>query len=92
MVVFGGQTIDGATTSNVNSYDIGLGAWQLSKPVSVGTGGSKPSARKGHTAVCLENKMIVFGNDLLIYFVPWPHSPPQPPSPSPFLMVASFTP
>lgn len=64
MVIYGGYTVDGATSSDVHVYDLSNGTWELSKAVSVGTAGSKPSARRGHTAVCLENKMIVFGNDL----------------------------
>jgi hypothetical protein len=61
MIIFGGSDQTGAAFNTVNTFNLTLEVWQLAVPVSAGEGGSVPSARKGHTAVCLDNTMIVYG-------------------------------
>ncbi|KAF9146197.1 hypothetical protein BG015_011664 [Linnemannia schmuckeri] len=61
MIIFGGSDQTGATFNTVNTFNLTLEVWRLAVPVSPGSGGSVPSARKGHTAVCLNNTMIVYG-------------------------------
>ena len=61
MIIFGGSDQTGAAFNTVNTFNLTLEVWRLAVPVSAGSGGSVPSARKGHTAVCLNNTMIVYG-------------------------------
>ncbi|KAF9926460.1 F-box only protein 42 [Linnemannia zychae] len=61
MAVFGGADQNTVAFNDLHIFDLSLEVWQLKIPVSAGIGGSIPSARKGHTAVCLNNTMIVYG-------------------------------
>ncbi|KAF9929833.1 F-box only protein 42 [Mortierella alpina] len=61
MVIFGGSDQSSPAFNTVHTFDLKLEVWRLAIPVTEGTGGSVPSARKGHTAVCLNNTMIVYG-------------------------------
>lgn len=61
MAIFGGSDQATSAYSDVNTFDLVLETWRLKVPVAEGTGGGSPSARKGHTAVCLNNTMIVYG-------------------------------
>jgi len=61
MVIFGGSDQSSPAFNTVHTFDLNLEVWRLAIPVTEGTGGSVPSARKGHTAVCLNNTMIVYG-------------------------------
>ncbi|KAF9212725.1 F-box only protein 42 [Podila verticillata] len=61
MAIFGGSDQATSAFSDVNTFDLVLETWRLKVPVAEGTGGGSPSARKGHTAVCLNNTMIVYG-------------------------------
>lgn len=61
MIIFGGSDQTGAAFNTVNTFNLTLEVWRLAVPVGAGSGGSVPSARKGHTAVCLNNTMIVYG-------------------------------
>ncbi|KAF9977088.1 Cyclin-dependent kinase 12 [Actinomortierella ambigua] len=61
MVIFGGTDQPNGASNTVHKFDLNLEVWTLSVPVSSGIGGSVPSPRKGHTAVCLDNTMIVYG-------------------------------
>ncbi|KAF8965336.1 hypothetical protein BGZ46_000621, partial [Entomortierella lignicola] len=60
MAIFGGSDQSTSAYNVVHTFDLNLEVWQLAVPVSAGVGGSVPSARKGHTAVCLNNTMIVY--------------------------------
>ncbi|KAF8943938.1 F-box only protein 42 [Haplosporangium gracile] len=61
LVFFGGT--DGTTSAlnNVYTFDLDREVWDVQLVVNPGVGGSVPSARKGHTAVCLNNTMVVYG-------------------------------
>ncbi|KAG9063529.1 F-box only protein 42 [Linnemannia hyalina] len=61
MIIFGGSDQTGAAFNTVNTFNLTLEVWRLAVPVSAGSGGSVPSARKGHTAVCLNDTMIIYG-------------------------------
>ncbi|KAF9349144.1 F-box only protein 42 [Mortierella sp. AD094] len=61
MIVFGGSDSSNSTFNSVHTFDLGQETWVLNKPVNAGSGGSVPSARKGHTAVCLNNTIVVYG-------------------------------
>ncbi|KAF9286442.1 hypothetical protein BGZ68_002914 [Mortierella alpina] len=61
MVIFGGSDQSSPAFNTVHTFDLKLEVWRLAIPVTEGIGGSVPSARKGHTAVCLNNTMIVYG-------------------------------
>ncbi|KAF9157350.1 F-box only protein 42, partial [Mortierella sp. AD011] len=61
MVIFGGSDQATAAFNTVNTFDLNLEVWRLAVSVSPGVDGTIPSARKGHTAVCLNNTMIVYG-------------------------------
>ncbi|KAI1297615.1 F-box only protein 42 [Mortierella claussenii] len=61
MIIFGGSDQANAAFNTVHTFDLNLETWKLAVPVSPGSGGTIPSARKGHTAVCLNNTMIVYG-------------------------------
>ncbi|KAG0233129.1 hypothetical protein BGW42_007717 [Actinomortierella wolfii] len=61
MVIFGGTDQPNGASNTVHKFDLNMEVWTLSIPVSSGIGGSVPSPRKGHTAVCLNNTMIVYG-------------------------------
>ncbi|KAF9183769.1 F-box only protein 42 [Haplosporangium sp. Z 767] len=61
MVIFGGGDQSSSAFNNVHTFDLNLEVWRLTVTVEPGIGGSVPSARKGHTAVCLDNSMIVYG-------------------------------
>ncbi|KAF9586240.1 hypothetical protein BGW38_008222, partial [Lunasporangiospora selenospora] len=61
MVIFGGSDQNTQSYNTVHSFDLTLETWSLAVPVSPGVGGSIPSARKGHTAICFNNTMIVYG-------------------------------
>ncbi|KAF9166166.1 hypothetical protein DFQ26_008572 [Actinomortierella ambigua] len=61
MVIFGGTDQPSGASNTVHKFDLNMEVWTLSIPVSPGVGGSLPSPRKGHTAVCLNNTMIVYG-------------------------------
>ncbi|KAG0339358.1 F-box only protein 42 [Podila humilis] len=61
MVIFGGSDQSTTAFNTIHTFDLNLEVWRLAIPVSSGTGGGIPSARKGHTAVCLNNTMIVYG-------------------------------
>ncbi|KAG0240886.1 F-box only protein 42 [Mortierella sp. GBA43] len=61
MAVFGGSDTSSNAFNDVHMYDLTKQTWSLNVQVNVGTGGSMPSSRKGHTAVCNGNSMIVFG-------------------------------
>ncbi|KAG0378814.1 F-box only protein 42 [Mortierella sp. AD032] len=60
MVCFGG--IDGSgASSNLHTFDLDKGSWNLNVIVNEGVGGSIPSARRGHTAACLNDTMVIYG-------------------------------
>ncbi|KAF9081882.1 F-box only protein 42 [Mortierella sp. AD031] len=61
MAIFGGSDQNVAAYNVVNTFDLNLEVWRLRVPVGAGIGGAVPSARKGHTAVCLDDTMIVYG-------------------------------
>ncbi|KAG0210916.1 F-box only protein 42 [Mortierella sp. GBA30] len=63
MVIFGGSGTSAASTSvnDVHTFDLTQETWVLTVPVIAGSGGSVPAARRGHSAVCLNNTMVVFG-------------------------------
>ncbi|KAF9121232.1 hypothetical protein BGW39_010751 [Mortierella sp. 14UC] len=61
MVIFGGSDQNVIAYNVVHTFDLTLEVWKLGIPVNAGIGGSIPSARKGHTALCLDNSMIVYG-------------------------------
>ncbi|KAF9357419.1 F-box only protein 42 [Mortierella sp. AD094] len=61
MAIFGGSDQTTSAYNTVNTFDLTLEVWRLAVPVNPGVGGTVPSARKGHTAVCLNNTMIVYG-------------------------------
>jgi len=61
MAIFGGSDQNSPAYNTVHSFDLTLETWNLAIPVNPGIGGSVPSARKGHTSVCLNNTMIVYG-------------------------------
>ncbi|KAF8980945.1 F-box only protein 42 [Entomortierella lignicola] len=61
MIIFGGSDSSNITYSAVHTFDLGQETWSLNRPVNAGVGGAIPSARKGHTSVCLNNTMIVYG-------------------------------
>ncbi|GJJ75628.1 hypothetical protein EMPS_07986 [Entomortierella parvispora] len=61
MAIFGGSDQNSPAYNTVHTFDLTLETWTLAIPVNPGVGGSVPSARKGHTAVCLNNTMIVYG-------------------------------
>ncbi|KAG0287721.1 F-box only protein 42, partial [Dissophora globulifera] len=61
MIIFGGSDSDTSAFNTVHTFDLVLEVWELAIPVSAGSGGSVPSARKGHSAVCLNNTMVVYG-------------------------------
>jgi len=63
MVIFGGIDQAGKASSVVHVFNLTIEAWRLAEPVGTGIGGSVPSARRGHTAVCLDNTMIVYGKN-----------------------------
>jgi N-acetylneuraminic acid mutarotase len=63
MAVFGGSDTSSNAFNDVHMYDLTKQTWSLNVQVNVGTGGSMPSSRRGHTAVCTGNSMIVFGNE-----------------------------
>lgn len=64
MAIFGGSDQNSPAYNTVHTFDLTLETWKLAIPVDPGIGGSVPSARKGHTAVCLNNTMIVYGKNL----------------------------
>ncbi|KAF9291952.1 Negative regulator of mitotic exit [Mortierella alpina] len=61
MVIFGGSDSASNAFNTVHTFDLEQETWTLAVPVSPGLGGSVPSIRKGHSATCLNNTMIVFG-------------------------------
>ncbi|KAF9901095.1 hypothetical protein EC991_006539 [Linnemannia zychae] len=61
MAIFGGSDQNVIAYNVVHTFDLTLEVWKLAIPVNAGIGGSIPSARKGHTALCLNNSMIVYG-------------------------------
>ncbi|KAF9365861.1 hypothetical protein BGX34_007949 [Mortierella sp. NVP85] len=61
MVIFGGIDQANKASNVVHVFDLTIEAWRLAEPVGTGIGGSVPSARRGHTAICLDNTMIVYG-------------------------------
>ncbi|KAF9174486.1 hypothetical protein BGX21_007365 [Mortierella sp. AD011] len=61
MIVFGGSDSSSTTFNSVHTFDLGQETWVLNRPVNAGSGGGVPSARKGHTSVCLNNTMVVYG-------------------------------
>ncbi|KAF9572933.1 F-box only protein 42 [Mortierella alpina] len=61
MVIFGGSDSANNAFNTVHTFDLEQETWTLAVPVSPGIGGSVPSIRKGHSATCLNNTMIVFG-------------------------------
>ncbi|KAG0372686.1 F-box only protein 42, partial [Mortierella sp. AD032] len=61
MAIFGGSDQNVVAYNVVHTFDLTLEVWKLAIPVDAGIGGSIPSARKGHTALCLNNTMIVYG-------------------------------
>ncbi|KAG0043605.1 Cyclin-dependent kinase 13 [Gryganskiella cystojenkinii] len=61
MAIFGGSDQNSPAYNTVHTFDLTLEVWKLAIPVNPGIGGSIPSARKGHSAVCLNNTMIVYG-------------------------------
>ncbi|KAG0017428.1 F-box only protein 42 [Podila clonocystis] len=61
MAIFGGSDQSTNAFNDVHTFGLDLEVWTLKVPVNPGTGGSIPSVRKGHTAVCLNNTMIVYG-------------------------------
>ncbi|KAF9115397.1 hypothetical protein BGX27_007897 [Mortierella sp. AM989] len=60
MAIFGGSDQATSASYTVHTFDLTLEVWRLAVPVNAGVGGT-PSARKGHTAVCQNNTMIVYG-------------------------------
>ncbi|KAG9292138.1 hypothetical protein G9A89_005282 [Geosiphon pyriformis] len=58
IVMFGGQDADFRILNTLNIYNIQSKSWKLDVQTS---GGSPPSPRRAHTAVCTSNKMIIFG-------------------------------
>ncbi|KAF9986228.1 F-box only protein 42 [Mortierella antarctica] len=61
MAIFGGSDSASNAFNTVHTFDLEQETWTLNVPVSPGIGGSVPSIRKGHSATCLNNTMIVFG-------------------------------
>ncbi|KAF9964259.1 Negative regulator of mitotic exit [Mortierella alpina] len=61
MVIFGGSDSASNAFNTVHTLDLEQETWTLAVPVNPGIGGSIPSIRKGHSATCLNNTMIVFG-------------------------------
>ncbi|KAF9300080.1 hypothetical protein BGZ91_009886, partial [Linnemannia elongata] len=60
MVTFGGTDGTASAFNNVNTFDLDKEVWDVQRVVNPGVGGGVPSARKGHTAVCLNNTMVVY--------------------------------
>ncbi|KAI1296183.1 F-box only protein 42, partial [Mortierella claussenii] len=61
MIIFGGSDTASNAFNTVHTFDLNREVWTLAVPVSPGIGGGIPSARKGHSAVCLNDTMVVFG-------------------------------
>ncbi|KAF9983571.1 F-box only protein 42 [Modicella reniformis] len=61
MVIFGGSGQASSVFNDVHIFRLDKEVWELKYPVGPGNGGSIPSARRGHTAVCLNTTMIVYG-------------------------------
>ncbi|KAF9437960.1 hypothetical protein BGZ76_010414 [Entomortierella beljakovae] len=61
MVIFGGSDQNSPASNIVHRFDLVNEVWVLNVPVGSGTGGTMPSARRGHTSVCLNNTMILYG-------------------------------
>ncbi|ORZ27941.1 hypothetical protein BCR41DRAFT_124849 [Lobosporangium transversale] len=61
MIVFGGSDQSTVAFNTVHTFNLDVEVWVLSKPVYAGIGGTIPSIRKGHSAVCFNNTMIVYG-------------------------------
>ncbi|KAI8049781.1 hypothetical protein BDF22DRAFT_657672 [Syncephalis plumigaleata] len=59
ILVFGGVDNTFKTINQLNVYKLDDKTWDSSPVIDVDKG--FPSARMGHTATCLDNKMIVFG-------------------------------
>ncbi|KAF9546861.1 hypothetical protein EC957_009313 [Mortierella hygrophila] len=61
MIIFGGT--DGTTSAfnSVYTFDLDMEVWDVQRVVNPGVGGGVPAAKKGHTAVCLNNTMVVYG-------------------------------
>ncbi|KAF9538595.1 hypothetical protein BGW38_009981, partial [Lunasporangiospora selenospora] len=60
MVIFGGSDSSTNGFNSVHLFDLTEQTWRLNWPVAAGASGGFPSTRKGHTAVCLNNTMIVY--------------------------------
>ncbi|KAF9112840.1 F-box only protein 42 [Mortierella sp. AM989] len=61
MIIFGGTDSPNGAFDAVHTFDLNQETWLLNVPINAGNGGATPSARKGHTAVCLNNTMVVYG-------------------------------
>ncbi|KAF9925042.1 F-box only protein 42 [Linnemannia zychae] len=61
MLIFGGSDNITSATNKVYTFQLENEVWDLNLVVGPGAEGSVPSARKGHSAVCLNNTMIVYG-------------------------------
>ncbi|CAG8595341.1 3865_t:CDS:2 [Paraglomus brasilianum] len=58
IALFGGQNTDSQPQDVLTTYSVTKGVWNQFVTT---TSQTKPSARLGHSAVCTEDKMIVFG-------------------------------
>ncbi|KAG0370570.1 F-box only protein 42 [Gamsiella multidivaricata] len=61
MIIFGGSDTTTNTFNTVHTFDLSREVWELAVTVNPGSDGGVPSARKGHTAACLNDTMVVFG-------------------------------
>ena len=88
MVIFGGTDGSKSAFNDIHTYDINEGSWVLNVLVNETI---IPSARKGHSAVCLNNTMILYGDVHPISHLPspCPCTPPFSSSPSLTLVAAS---
>ncbi|CAG8472090.1 10568_t:CDS:2 [Ambispora gerdemannii] len=60
LVFFGGQKADNDPVSDLNVFDLTNGVWNLNPSIS----GGPPPPRKGHSAVCQGNRMIMYGGGI----------------------------
>jgi hypothetical protein len=89
MIAFGGTDTPAGAFNKVNTFDLEKGVWDVQLQVGPGAEGSVPSARKGHTAVCLNNTMVVYGK-CICTSIPTPSKPPFLfPSPFKALLVCA---
>ncbi|KAF9122825.1 hypothetical protein BGW39_009468, partial [Mortierella sp. 14UC] len=61
MIVFGGSDSGGTAFNKLYTFDLAQASWNLNIIVNEGVGGGIPAARRGHTAVCLYNSMVIYG-------------------------------